>query len=167
MKRLIFVLLFLVPACVPISLNPTPNDFPPPPSTVIVEFPTPAFVTQSPELRRQPVTEDDMLEAGNFLLILNTRVLSGDDQGVAESVKYPITVNIGGLRVISTADEFVAQYDRIFNNKVVSALSNTGEEDLIYLSAGVRIGHGEIWFDLFCADAACRDTQFLITQINN
>ena len=165
MRKLFPLFCLLLAACA--SVLPTPNDFPPPPSTVIVEFPTAAFFTQTPEPRRQPVTEDDMVDARNFLLILRTRVAAGDDYGIAESVKYPITVNVGGPVEIFTAEEFVAQYDRIFNDKVIHALTNMGEEDLIRLPPGIRIGQGEIWFDLFCVDAACSDTQFLITQINN
>ena len=162
MRKLFPLICLFLTACA--SVLPTPNDFPPPPLTVILEFPTAVFFTQTPEPRRQPVTEDDMQDAHNFLLILYTRVAAGDDYGIAESVKYPITV---GQMEIFTAEEFVAQYDRIFNDKVLHALTNTGEEDLIHLPPGIRIGQGEIWFDLFCVDAACSDTQFLITQINN
>jgi hypothetical protein len=163
-KKTILIFAFLLSACV--SIFPTPNDFPPPPSTVIVEFPN---VTAVPTLalRPQPITEEKMSDARTFLLILYTRVASGDDYGIAESVKYPITVDINGPIIIATADEFVAHYNEIFNGKVMDALKNTKEEDLIYLPEGIRVGHGEIWFNLFCVDAACSDTQFLITQINH
>lgn len=163
MKKIILIFAFLLSACG--SIFPTPNDFPPPPLMVIVEFPN-VTSTPMPELRPQPITQENMSDANAFFLILITRVASGDNHGIAESVKYPITVDINGPTIITTADEFVAHYDKIFNNKVMDALTNTREEDLIYLPKGIRVGQGEIWFNLFCMDAACTDTQFLITQIN-
>jgi len=163
MKRIIplAVLIFSL-ACA--SITPTPDDFPPPPPmTVIVELPN---VTAVPtfELLPRPITSEDMLDAQTFFLLLKTRVLSGDAVGVAESVRYPLAV---GADAIATADEFVASYNVIFNDKVTAALTNTNEEDLTLLPDGVRVGRGEVWFNLFCVDAACSDTKFLITQINN
>ena len=161
MKKTILIFAFLLSACA--SIFPTPNDFPPAPSTVIVEFPN-ATAVPTFELRLQPITEEKMSDARAFILILYTRTVSGDNYGIAESVKYPITV---GQTVITTADEFVAHYDEIFNDKVMDALKNTKVDDyLIYLPEGIRVGYGEIWFNLFCVDATCSDTQFLITQIN-
>ena len=175
MRKLVLVFALLLSlACT--SILPTPNDFPPapptsdvmpPPSTVIVEFPTVGFVTPTSEPRLQPITEEKMTDARTFFLILTTRVAAGDNYGIAESVKYPITVDINGPTVIASADEFVTHYDEVFNDKVIDALTNTREEDLIYLPEGIRLGHGEIWFNLFCVDAACSDTHFLITQINH
>jgi len=164
-NKLILLLSFLMMACA--SVYPTPNDFPPPLSTVIVEFPTPGPITPVQELRLQPITEEKMSDARAFFLILYTRALSGDNYGIAASVRYPIKVDINGSTMISTPDEFVAQYDQIFNGQIMDVLTSTNEEDLIYLPEGIRVGHGEIWFNLFCTDAACTDTQFLITQINN
>ena len=164
MKKSFLFIVFLLAACR--SVPPTPNDFPPPP-TVIVEFPTsmPATATLEPRLR--PITEEKMADAHTFFLILLTRVMSGDSYGIAETVKYPIAVNLNGPMSITTADEFVSFYDQIFNQKVIDAITNTKEEDLIYLPEGIRVGHGEIWFNLYCTDPTCVDSEFLITQINN
>ena len=148
------------------SIIPTPNDFPPPPMTVIVEdFPTP-FVTATIEPRLAVITPEKMQDAYTFQLILVTRIAAGDSTGVAETVKYPITVDVDGPVVISTADEFENYYDRIFTDKVITALNETNEEDLLLLPEGVRVGQGEVWFNLYCVDLTCSDTQFLITQIN-
>lgn len=163
-KKILALTLLLSLACV--SILSTPNDFPPPPLTVIVEFP---HVTALPtfELRPSPIMQEKMSDARAFHLILLTRVAAGDSAGIAEMVKYPIPVNLDRSTVIATADEFELYYDRIFNNGVIEALTETSEGDLILLPEGVRVGQGEIWFNLFCTDAACADTQFLITQINN
>jgi hypothetical protein len=166
MKKPILLFSFLLAACA--SIIPTPNDFPPPPSTVIVEFPGTAIATHIPKLRLQPVTEEKMSDARTFFLILYTGALSGDSFGFAERVHYPIKANVNGaLTTISSKDEFLAQYNQIFNSKNMDVLKTTSEEDLVYLPDGVRVGQGEIWFNLFCADAACTQKNFLITQINN
>ncbi|MFN8380368.1 MAG: hypothetical protein U0V02_00420 [Anaerolineales bacterium] len=161
MKKVIpLIVLFLSLACA--TIIPTPNDFPPPPMTVIVELPN---VTAVPtfELLPRPITSEKMLDAQTFFLILKTRALSGDDFGIAETVRYPLAV---GANVIATTDEFVANYNEIFTDTVMAVLTNTSEEDLVLLPDGVRVGQGEIWFNLFCVDEACSDTQFLIIQIN-
>jgi hypothetical protein len=165
MKRTIsLVVLFLSLACA--IIPPTPNDFPPPPMTVIVEnFPTP-FVTAIIEPRLAVITQEKMQDAYTFQLILVTRIAAGDSIGIAETVKYPITVDIDGPTVIFTADEFENHYNRIFTEDVIAALNETNEEDLILLPEGVRVGRGEVWFNLYCVDLTCSDTQFFITQIN-
>ena len=161
MKKIIplIVLMFSL-ACA--TIIPTPNDFPPPPMTVIVELPN-VTVVPTFQVRPLPISAEKMDDARTFLLLLKTRVLSGDSVGVSETVRYPIAV---GPNAIASADEFVAKYDTIFNDKVMAALTNTNEEDLVLMADGVRVGHDELWFNLFCMDEACSDTQFLITQIN-
>ena len=163
-KIVLMFALLLTSACA--SIIPTPNDFPPPPMTVIVEdFPTP-FVMPTIEPRLAVITPEKMPDAYTFQLILVTRIAAGDSTGIAETVKYPITVNVDGPVVISTADEFENYYDRIFTDDIISVLNETNEDDLILLPEGVRVGKGEVWFNLYCVDLACSDTQFLITQIN-
>jgi hypothetical protein len=172
MKKVVLLFSFLLSACV--LIPPTPNDFPPPPTmevmpppvTMIVEIPNVTLVPAL-ELRSQMITQEKMSDARTFFLILYTHAASGDRYGIAERVKYPLTVNINGPLLISSVDEFTANYDQIFNNRVMDMLKNTSEDDLILLPEGVRAGQGELWFNLFCVDEACSDTQFLITQINN
>ncbi len=155
---------FMTLAC--LWLIPTPDDFPPPPMTVIVEFPT-VVVTPTLEMRLAPITQEKMQEAETFLLILKTRVLSGDDTGIAEMVHYPIDVSGSGQMKIMNADEFVKNYDSIFNEKILAVLTDTEDASLILLPDGILIGNGEIWINLYCVDLVCSETQFLITQINN
>jgi hypothetical protein len=115
----------------------------------------------------QPVLPADMPDARAFFLIVKTRLMAGDDQGIAASVKYPFFTMIDGQRIkFNNSSEFLGSYEKIFDERMVTALANIDEESLVLLSNGVRAGTGEIWFNLFCADLACSDTQFLITQIN-
>lgn len=161
---MLIALVFLFAACAPIIA--TPNDFPPP-MTGIVEFPnytsTPAFV---PLL--QPITNSDMSDAGSFFLIVKTNMMAGNDQGIAERVLYPINVSVNGKSMtIQTTDEFIQNYEQIFNEKIFNALTEIEDDSLVSGAQGIRVGNGELWFNLFCMDAACTRKYFLITQINN
>lgn len=165
MKKYILFFALLSLSCS--SLIPTPDDFPEPPMTVIVEdFPT-LVITPTVETRIAVITSDKMAEAQTFQLILLTMVAAGDSLGIAEMVKYPLSVNLDDISLILNADEFEENYDRLFTEQVIEVISDTSESNLTLLPEGVRVGHGEIWFNLFCMDAACSETQFFITQINN
>lgn len=165
MKKLPFFIWLLAAACG--QIIPTPNDFPTPPATIIVEIPDytimPTFVP-----RPQFITSDDMVDAKSFFLLVKINMMAGNDQGVAERVLYPINVKVDGQSMkISTPAEFVRNYQQIFNDTVVSALTETNEDNLLSSADGIRVGNGELWFNLFCMDAACTQKEFLITQINN
>ncbi len=166
MKKMAWVITtgFMISAC--FSLIPTPDDFPPPPMTVIVEFPT-VVVTPTLETRLAPITQEKMQDAETFLLILKTCVFSGDDTGIAEMVRYPIEVSGSGSMKIMNADEFVKNYYLIFNEKILAVLMDTEDAALIQLPNGILVGNGEIWLNLYCVDLACSEAQFFITQINN
>jgi hypothetical protein len=178
MKKVILLFPLLIMACG--FIVPTPNDFPPPPptyltgiaksppATVIVEFPrgtaSPTYEPR-PSLNLQGNTLDD---ARTFLLILKVQVASGDVYGFAESVHYPIQVKLkGNMTTISTRDEFVQNASSILNDKIIGALNNADKNKWVIMPEGIRVGNGELWIGPFCMDAACKDTELLITQINN
>lgn len=164
MKKYILLFGLMLLACS--TLVPTPDDFPPPPMTVIVELPI-VTPTTTIEPRLALITPEKMADAQSFYLMLVTKVTAGDSAGIAEMVKYPLTVQVNGEMVISTAEDFDHYYKDIFNDRVMKALSDTSESNLTLLPEGVRVGQGEIWFNLYCVDLTCSDTQFLITQVNN
>jgi hypothetical protein len=136
--------------------------------TVIVELPwstpVPATPTPSPKL----ITTEDRSEAETFFLILKIATLAGDSVKVATQVYYPINVKIHGqMTTLHNPEEFLANYAQVFNATILEALKNASETDLSSLPNGIRVGNGELWFGLFCPDAACEKPVFLITQINN
>lgn len=162
-KAIILTMLFLA-GC---GLLPTPDDFPPPPPmTPIVEWPqlTPT-ATLEPRLR--PILSNDMQEAETFLLILKTSLVAGDDLRIAESVKYPLRVKLGGQEIrLKDRREFLDHYEKIFDQGFTNALFEMDETNLTLLPNGVQVGNGELWFNYFCVDVSCSEAQFLITQIN-
>ncbi len=172
MKKFILLFSFLISSCA--LFPPTPNDFPPPPTfdqlpppvTVIAEIPNVSATPVNESLPR-PILQSDMSAARAFLLIVKTQLASGDDYGFAERVHYPINVEAEGkMKIFMTSDELAEALGSILNSKTRIAIFEINEEDLLLFPAGVRVGRGELWFNLFCMDAACSDTQFLVTQIN-
>jgi hypothetical protein len=165
-KKLIPAIALLLAACT--AIFPTPNEFPPPPPMTLIVEPTFPLPTATLEPRLRPITSDDMLEARNFFLIIKTQLIAGDDFGFAEKVHYPIQMTLDGKKTrFSEPDELAKILRAALSPKVMDAIAQTSEDDLILLPDGIRVGHGELWFNLFCSDAACTNTQFLITQINN
>jgi len=163
MKRILLLVALFLTGCTAI---PTPNEFPPPPMTLIVEWPQ-VTATATLEPRMRPILSEDMQDAETFFLILKTSMAAGDDLRVAESVKYPLRVKMDG-QVIALTDkqEFLDQYKKIFDQGFINALMEIDESDLALLPNGVQAGNGELWFNSFCVDLTCSDAQFLITQIN-
>ncbi|HEY5983506.1 MAG TPA: hypothetical protein VIU38_08530 [Anaerolineales bacterium] len=163
----IAALLLLTSACVPIL--PTPDDFPPPPWTPIVEFPTPAApptATLAPRLR--PILPSDMGEARTLFLLTQVAITAGDSGLVAERVLYPITVDLDGRpTTISSASSFEEAYPTIFHGRLQDAILRASEDDLVLMPDGIRAADGALWFNLYCVDPACTESRFLITRINN
>src|SRR5512143_4036811 len=134
--------------------------------TPIVEWPqVTATTTIEPNLR--PILPNDMQDAETFFLIIKTSMAAGDDVGIAERVKYPIRVRENGQEfVLKDQNGFLDQYETIFDQGFVATLSNIDESNLTLLPNGVQVGNGELWFNYFCVDLSCSDSQFLITRIN-
>ena len=162
-KKGMLLLVIVLASC---GVLPTPDDFPPP-VTPIVEFPqVTATATLEPRLR--PIVPNDVQEAATFLLILKTSMAAGNDTGIAELIKYPIHVGMNGqVLVFENEGEFLDQYEKIFDQEFITLLSDLDESDLLLLPDGIQAGNGALWFNFFCVDPACSDSQFLITQINN
>jgi hypothetical protein len=158
--------LLLAAACSP--LLPTPDDFPGPQITPIVEFPTtlPAMPTTRPIIKA--IVGDDMAEARTFFLILQVSVAAGDSTAFAERVLYPIQVRMGGgLATILSADEFQRNHDAILSDEFLSAMALESEDDLELQLDGIRAAGGALWFNQFCGNSTCSESRFLITQINS
>jgi hypothetical protein len=154
-------------ACAP--LPPTPDDFPQPPWTPVVEFATFALPpTALPRPRIKPIFATDMDDARTFFLLVKIAMAAGDSSMVAERILYPIQVTLNGKpATIGSAAEFDRDFQTIFDPDAVDAVFAANESDLVLLPGGVKAADGVLWFNLFCADPACTKAEFLITQINN
>jgi hypothetical protein len=163
MRKVIILAAFFMTGC---GLLPTPNDFPPPPMTVIMEIPQ-VTATTTLEPRMRPILPDDFQDAETFFLIVKTSMAAGDDVRIAESVKYPIRVTMSGQEILlKDQREFLDQYETIFDQDFINTLFEMDETNLTLLPNGIQLGNGELWFNYFCVDPSCSDAQFRITQIN-
>ena len=137
--------------------------------TVIVEFPTPAFPpTAVPTPRSKPIFESDMQEARTFYLVLKVAVAAGDSGLLAERTQYPLPVIVKGVSTtINSPADLEKAYDRILDSAARDAIYSFDEQDLVLMPGGIRAADGLLWFNLFCLDAACSQSEFRITAINN
>ncbi len=107
-------------------------------------------------------------EARTFYYRIIDCVTNNKRKELAGMVYYPISVYFGENRVtISNADQFVANYDPIINQRVGDAVLNQKEEDLHFNYQGVGFTHGEIWFGAICYDQTCEPHNIYIIAINN
>ena len=163
MRKVMVLVVILLTGC---GLLPTPNDFPTPPMTTIVEWPQ-VTATTTLEPRLHPILSSNMQDAETFFLIVKTSMAAGDDVKIAELVKYPIRVKLDGQElVLKDQGEFLEQYKTIFDQSFTHALFEMDETNLTLLPNGVQVGNGELWFNYYCVDLSCSRAQFLITQIN-
>lgn len=80
----------------------------------------------------------------------------GKSDIVVSLVNYPITVTIDGEEATySSEQELLDNYDSVFTEAIVEAVSNQDYGDLFVNSEGVMIGNGEVWISGICEDSAC------------
>jgi hypothetical protein len=116
----------------------------------------------------KPIQPDDMDDARTLLLLLQVGIAAGDSGLLAERVLYPIQVRLQGQpATIASASELEANYDVIFDSKFRETILSAEDDDVKLMLDGVQAAGGALWFNQFCTDAACSESQFLITQINN
>lgn len=135
----------------------------------MVEFPTPAAPpTSVPRPMAKPIYPSDMQEARTLLLLLQVAFTAGDSGLIAERVLYPVEVRVNGQpATIASASALEASYDAIFHVNFRESILAAEDDDVKLTLNGVEVGDGALWFNQFCMDAACTESQFLITQINN
>ena len=93
-------------------------------------------------------------------------VASGDKQGVAALVDYPISVTIDGKATsIKDAQAFVAGYDRFMTPAIARAISAQKYADLFVNDKGVMFGNGEAWINGVCRDTACKDMDVKVVAL--
>ena len=111
---------------------------------------------------------DDMEEARTLLLLLQVAFTAGDSGLVAEHVLYPIEVPVNGHpTTIASAAELLASYDLIFHPRFRESILRAEVDGVRLTPYGVEVADGALYFDQFCTDSACTESQFLITIINN
>lgn len=92
----------------------------------------------------------------------------GKSDIVVSLVNYPITVNIDGEEATYASEqELLDDYDTVFTETIVEAVSNQEYGDLFVNSEGVMIGNGEVWISGICEDSACNSAPPRIAVIQS
>lgn len=77
---------------------------------------------------------------------LKQLIARDDKKAVADSFIYPVSIVIDDKKTtFQNADEMVAQYDKVFTDKVKEAVAKQKVEDLFVNYQGVMVGNGELW----------------------
>lgn len=90
-------------------------------------------------------------EVQDFLNGLKVASERNDLKALAARVRYPFTTYAAGvpLKTYATPTELLADVDRLFTPRVLSAIQEQRVGSLFVNDQGVMIGGGEVWFDGF------------------
>ena len=95
-------------------------------------------------------------------------VEEGKSDIVVSLVNYPITVTIDGEEATYESEqELLDNYDSVFTENIVEAISGQDYGDLFVNSEGVMIGNGEVWISGICEDSACNSAPPRIAVIQS
>ncbi|MBU3101122.1 MULTISPECIES: hypothetical protein [Clostridium] len=103
-----------------------------------------------------------------FARKIQSYVVNGDKQGLAEQIKYPINAKINGKVVkIQNKDYFIKNYDLIFYPKYKASISNSFTKNLFVNYQGIMFGEDifNIWINEVTSTGGI--PKLMITAINN
>ncbi|HEY8892583.1 MAG TPA: lipoprotein [Clostridium sp.] len=104
----------------------------------------------------------------DFARKIQSYVVNGDKQQLAEQIKYPINAKINGKVVnIQSKEYFIKNYDQIFYPNYKIAISNSFTKNLFVNYQGIMFGQDEfnIWINEVTPTGGI--PKLLITAINN
>lgn len=163
MKKFVFCILFFIVAC---GSMPQPKPLSTP-TEIFNQYPTP-MPTPTLAVLAKPIDEAEKEEAFNYFYEQKNKMALGQYEHFAEEIRYPITVKVDGQpKTYVYVAEFTADFKKIFSDTMIQKFISTDESELTFTPSGVKVADGAVWFDLICIDLGCKDTAFLITQINN
>lgn len=154
MKKLLTgIFAFVLAGC---SFQATPETIYP------TQMPTPTLAVVT-----KPISEADQESALEFFYHIKVHIISSEFEHIAEEVRYPITILVGGQpKTYVYVSEFSADFNRIFTEEMVQTIVSTDESELTFTPEGVKMPDGTLIFNWLCTDPACNEAVFLITEIN-
>lgn len=129
----------------------------------------------SAEQVKQQIPEDWFYNSGidsarEFRLFfdeLRKDIKSGNKQGVARKINYPITINLNGKdSSVKSEVEFIESYDLIINDKVEKAIESQSFDKIKRYPTGVRIGLGVLWISKVKTEGQ-KEASIKVFKINN
>ena len=101
------------------------------------------------------------IDAENFIMLIKDMVRNDEKEYISGLINYPVTVTINNRKVrITGKNEFIKNYNHIFNNKVKNSLLQQPLADIQGNAKGIMIGNGELWINMV-------NSRILITAVNN
>lgn len=153
MKNLLIVLAVLLVGC---TFQATPETIYP------TQMPTPTLAVLA-----KPIGAADREAALDFFYHIKVHIVSSEFEHIAEEVRYPITIRVGGQpKTYVYVSEFSADFSEIFTDEMVQTIISTDESELIFTADGVKMPTDLLGFNWLCQDPACAEAVFLITEIN-
>lgn len=91
-----------------------------------------------------------------------------DIQKLAGYIGYGEAIKVNGADVvINDEEQLAAEFDTLFSQKVIDAVTGQAYETLFVNQDGIMFGSGELWLNGVCDDEACEFPFVTIVAINN
>jgi len=90
----------------------------------------------------------DCQRAIEFFHLVRAELQKNDRLSLAAQIEYPLLTSIHHKRAsIRSKEQFLKQFDQIFDKGVRCAILNASDDDIWSNSRGYTLGNGDIWFD--------------------
>jgi hypothetical protein len=138
-------------------------------TAAILLIATPAFAQTADDVNAQIDTVLGPHEIYQTAIeTIQKAVTEGNIDGVAGYIPFgePIKVN-GEDVVIADEADLNDQFETLFNDKVINAVTGQDYGSLFVNQDGIMFGDGELWLTGVCLDDTCEDVFVNISAINN
>lgn len=98
---------------------------------------------------------------------LKAAVADDDAEAVAALVAYPLVVKVGERELIETPEAFLAGYDAIMTDEIITAVDAQTYETLFANDQGIMFGNGQMWMSGVCDDDSCESWEVKIITIQS
>lgn len=104
-------------------------------------------------------------EYKSVFMALQKAVAAGDKAAVSRMADFPLNIWVDGWKVVTNAEQFVNDYDRIITPAIAKKITAQKFSDALVNTQGVMFGKGEVLLSGSCADEACKKHLVAISRI--
>jgi len=130
---------------------------------------TPVFAQSAAEVDQRI---DDVLGPhetyANAIERIQEALRDRDIEKLAGYIGYGEAIKVNGADVVvNDQEQLTGEFDSLFNQKVIDAVTGQAYETLFVNQDGIMFGNGELWLNGVCDDEACQFPFVTIIAINN